>query len=125
MVRAYKADFIRNANLKSADYEINPEIMYKAMILRARIIEIPAHLDWTEQNKFSGKRTSSIRIIKGFFSGLMSAFIFRPYIFFIGIGSVLMLLSMYELICLLFDTLRDLKLSLIQEIQQLILFLLV
>ena len=43
-------------NLKTKDYEISPEIMYKAMILRARIVEIPAHLDWTEQNKSSGKK---------------------------------------------------------------------
>jgi len=41
MARAYKADFIKNLNLKTKDYEINPEILYKAMILRARIIEIP------------------------------------------------------------------------------------
>jgi len=40
--RAYKAEFIKNLNLKAVDYEINPEILYKAMILRARIIEIPA-----------------------------------------------------------------------------------
>lgn len=109
MVRAYKATFIRNVNLKTKDYEINPEIMYKAMILRARIIEIPATLDWTEQNKFAGKRTSSIRLIRGFFSGLMSAFIFRPYIFFVAIGSFLMLLSMYQLVWLLVDTLVDLR----------------
>jgi glycosyltransferase involved in cell wall biosynthesis len=95
MVRAYKKDFIQTVNLKTKDYEINPEILYKAMILRARIDEIPAHLDWTEQNKHSGKRTSSMRVIRGFFSGIMSSFIFRPYIFFIAIGLVLMLLSMY------------------------------
>jgi hypothetical protein len=83
--------------------------MYKAMILRAHIVEIPAHLDWTEQNKFTGKRTSSIRVLRGFFSGIMSAFIFRPYIFFIGIGSILMILSLYELIWLLFYTLSDLE----------------
>jgi hypothetical protein len=35
----------------------------------------------------------------------MSAFIFRPYIFFLAIGVVLMLLSMYELVWLLIDTL--------------------
>jgi len=104
MVRAYRREFIRHVNLKTKDYEINPEIMYKAMILRAKITEIPAHLDWTEQNKFVGKRTSSIRVLRGFFSGLMSGFIFRPYIFFIGIGAVLMGLSMYELIWLLVDT---------------------
>lgn len=109
MVRAYKTSFIRTVNLKSKDYEINPEIIYKAMILRAHIVEIPAHLDWTEQNKYIGKRISSIRILRGFFSGIMTAFIFRPYIFFLGIGSLLMFLSLYELIWLLFDTLSDLN----------------
>ncbi|NOT91730.1 glycosyltransferase family 2 protein [Ferruginibacter sp.] len=108
MVRAYRKEFIQTLNLKTRDYEINPEIVYKGMILRARIEEIPAHLDWTEQNKFAGKRTSSLRVLRGFFSGLMSGFIFRPYIFFMGIGAVLMLLSLYELVWLLFDTLSDL-----------------
>jgi hypothetical protein len=105
MVRAYRSGFIQSMNLKTKDYEVNPEIMYKAMILRARIVEIPAHLDWTEQNKYSGKRTSSMRIIRGFFSGIMSGFIFRPYIFFLGIGAVLMLLSIYEMFWALHNTL--------------------
>lgn len=109
MVRAYRSSFIKNVNLKTKDYEVNPEILYKAMILRARIVEIPTHLDWTEQNKFKGQRTSSMRIFRGFFSGIMSGFIFRPYIFFVGIGSILMLLSLYELIWLLYDTLVGLK----------------
>jgi dolichol-phosphate mannosyltransferase len=105
MVRAYRRSFIRSLNLKTKDYEINPEIIYKAMILRARIVEIPAHLDWTEQNKFIGKRTSSMRVLRGFFSGIMSAFIFRPYIFFLGVGAILLSLSLYQLIWLLVDTL--------------------
>ena len=109
MVRAYRRDFIRTLNLKTKDYEVNPEIIYKGMILRARIVEIPAHLDWTEQNKYAGKRTSSIRVIRGFFSGIMSGFIFRPYIFFLGIGMALMLLSLYEMIWLLHDTISDLS----------------
>ncbi len=111
MVRAYKKEFIQTLNLKTIDYEINPEIIYKGMILRARIEEIPAHLDWTEQNKFAGKRTSSLRVLRSFFSGLMSGFIFRPYIFFMGIGAILMLLSLYELVWLLYDTLADLASS--------------
>lgn len=106
MVRAYRKDFINTVNLKTKDYEINPEILYKAMILRAKIVEIPAHLDWTEQNKYAGKRKSSIKVLRGFFSGIMSAFIFRPYIFFLAIGVVLMSLSMYEIIWLLVDTLK-------------------
>jgi hypothetical protein len=76
------------------------------MILRARIIEIPATLDWTEQNKYAKKRTSSIRLLRGFFSGLMSAFIFRPYMFFMGVGLILLGLSMYQLIWLLYDTIH-------------------
>ena len=106
MVRAYRRCFIRTLNLKTKDYEVNPEIIYKAMILRARIVEIPAHLDWTEQNKYSEQRTSSIRVIRGFFSGIMSGFIFRPYIFFLGVGTILMSLSLYELIWLLYDTVK-------------------
>ncbi len=114
MVRAYRTSFIQSLNLKTRDYEVSPEIMYKAMILRARIVEIPAHLDWTEQNKFAGKRTSSIRVLRGLFSGIMSAFIFRPYLFFLGIGIILMLLSLYELIWLLHDTLADMKFAHLQ-----------
>ena len=104
MVRAYRKSYIQTVNLKTKDYEIMPEIIYKSMILRAKIIEIPAHLDWTEQNKFAGKRTSSLRVFRSFFSGLMSGFIFRPYIFFMGIGVLLLLLSLYQLIWLFVDT---------------------
>ena len=109
MVRAYRKGFIQTLNLKTKDYEVNPEILYKAMILRARIVEIPGHLDWTEQNKYSGKRKSSIRIIRGVFSSIMSGFIFRPYIFFLGIGAVLMIISFYEIGWLLYGTLSDMS----------------
>jgi glycosyltransferase involved in cell wall biosynthesis len=109
MVRAYRSGFIQTLNLKTKDYEVNPEILYKAMILRARIVEIPAHLDWTEQNKYSGKRKSGIRIIRGVFSSIMSGFIFRPYIFFLGIGTVLMIISLYEIVWLLYGTLSDMS----------------
>ena len=97
MVRAYKADFIKNVNLKTKDYQINPEILYKAMILRARILEIPAHLDWTEQNHQKDKRTSKIKIGKNIYSGLSSCFIFRPYIYFMGAGFLVLLISLYVL----------------------------
>jgi hypothetical protein len=72
------------------------------------MVEIPAHLDWTEQNKFAGKRTSSLRVLRSVLSGLMSGFIFRPYMFFVGIGVVLLCLSLYELCWLLYDTLAAL-----------------
>lgn len=95
MVRTYKKEFLNKLNLKSSTYSINPEIIFKGLILRARIIEIPAHLDWSFQKQAGKKRSSSIRIINGIFGGLMSGFIFRPYFFFMGIGMVLFLISVY------------------------------
>lgn len=104
MVRAYKAEFIKNLNLKTIDYEINPEIIYKAMILRARIIEIPAHLDWSFQNKVGKERSSGIRLIRGFLSGLMSSFIFRPYIFYFSVGMGLLIISSYIITWIFINT---------------------
>ena len=109
MVRAYRGSYIKKLNLKTKDYEINPEIIYKSMIMRAAIVEIPAHLDWTEQNKFKQQRKSSMKVLRGFFSGIMSAFIFRPYVFFLAIGLFLMALSMFELIWLFYDTIHHLS----------------
>lgn len=104
MVRAYKASFIKNLNLKTKDYEINPEILYKAMVLRANIVEIPAHLDWSFQNEAGNKRTSGMRLMQGFFSGLMSGFIFRPYVFFITFGVLLFLVALYIIVWIFINT---------------------
>ena len=95
MVRAYRRDFIKHLVLKARDNEINPEIIYKTILLRGRIVEIPAHLDWSAQKKETNKRKSKIKVVRGILSGFMSGFIFRPYIFFIGIGIVLLLIALY------------------------------
>ena len=47
MVRVYDGRFLRSLDLRAMDTEINTEILYKAQILHARIVEIPAHLDWS------------------------------------------------------------------------------
>ena len=93
MVRAYKKDFLTSLNLKSHTYSIMPEIIYKGLILRKKIVEIPAHLDWSFQVNAGTGRASSMRIIKGIFEGLMNGFIFRPYAFFFAIGVFFMLIS--------------------------------
>ena len=95
MTRAYKKEFLDTVNLKTSTYSINPEIIQKAKILRGRIIEIPGHLDWTFQLKYGENRTSSARIYSGILNGLMSSFIFRPYGFFMIIGLLLLLASLY------------------------------
>ena len=42
--------------------EINTEILYKAQIMRARVVEIPAHLDWTDQEERMESRQVSLRV---------------------------------------------------------------
>ena len=97
MVRAYDRRFLNALNLKAMDYEINPEIIYKAQLLRARIVEIPAHLDWRFQKAEGKTRRSSMRILRGIMSCLFTGFIFRPFMFFIIPGFALMLVSLYPI----------------------------
>ena len=85
-------------------FEINPEIIYKSLLLRARIVEIPAHLDWGLQNEKGEKRVSNMRLIRGIISGFMSGFIFRPYFFFILIGLILLFISLYVIIWIFINT---------------------
>jgi hypothetical protein len=73
------------------------------MILRARIIEIPAHLDWSFQNKAGKSRVSGIRVFKGIFSGLMASFIFRPYMYFLSFGLLLMFVFLYLFVWLIIN----------------------
>src|SRR5690606_33410744 len=49
MVRAYNGNYLKHLALKARDNEINPEIIYKTILLRGSIVEIPAHLDWSAQ----------------------------------------------------------------------------
>jgi glycosyltransferase involved in cell wall biosynthesis len=95
MVRAYDAKFLRTLDLRSMGMEINPEIIYKAMLLRARIEEIPAHLDWRLQNAAGPKRKSSMRVLRHTMSTLISGFLFKPFMCFIIPGLVLLLFSLY------------------------------
>jgi glycosyltransferase involved in cell wall biosynthesis len=107
MVRGYDAEFLLSINLRAMDVDINTEILYKAMILRARIIEIPAHLAWEKQIGPEPKRKSSLQVLKAIIHSLVSGFTFRPFMFLILPGFLLFLLSLYPLCWLLFHTLRD------------------
>lgn len=94
MVRAYDGEFVRSLNLRATGMEVMPEMIYKAMILRARIEQIPAHLDWGAPQG-PVKRRSSMRIARQIFSTLLSGFIFRPFMFFIAPGMVLLAFSLW------------------------------
>jgi glycosyltransferase involved in cell wall biosynthesis len=97
LARAYDRKFLERLDLRAMDMDIHPEILYKSMILRARIVEIPAHLKWKPTKMAGGERQrkSSLRIIRAIISSFISGFTFRPFMFFIFGGILLLLLSLY------------------------------
>jgi glycosyltransferase involved in cell wall biosynthesis len=95
MVRAYDGKFLRSLNLKSMGMEINPEILYKAMLLRAQVEEVPAYLDWHLQRAEGVKRRSSMKVLRHTMSVLVSGFLFRPVMFFLIPSFTLFLFALY------------------------------
>jgi glycosyltransferase involved in cell wall biosynthesis len=101
MVRAYDGLFIRRLSLWAMDVDINPEIIHKAKILRARIVEVPARLNWQPKRKGTArtKRSQSTRrILRSIIQSFVSGYMFRPFMFFIMPGLLLFFLSLYPLI---------------------------
>jgi glycosyltransferase involved in cell wall biosynthesis len=97
MVRAYDRRFLSTLNLRSMGTDINTEILYKAELLGAKVVEIPAHLDWTFSQS-GGKRRSSIGALANSTNGyLLSGFMFRPVVFFIGPGLLVLAAAIYTL----------------------------
>lgn len=76
--------------------EIMPEIVQKTMVLRGRIEEIPAELDWARQNAFLGKRKSSMRVLRQILDTILSGFILRPFAFLILPGLVIFVFAIYS-----------------------------
>jgi glycosyltransferase involved in cell wall biosynthesis len=95
MVRVYDARFLRSLSLKSMGMDIIPEIIYKGMILGARIEEIPAHLDWSSFKAAATARRSSMKVFRHILSTVFSGFLFRPFMFFVIPGLTVLLFSGY------------------------------
>ena len=95
MVRAYDARFVRTLDLRAQGMDINPEVIYKSMLLRARIDEVPAHLDWQLQNAAGPRRKSSMKVLRHVTSTLLSGFLFKPFMFFMLPGLALLLFALY------------------------------
>ncbi len=94
MVRGYDGPFGRSLYLRSMGMDVMPETIYKTMILRAGITQIPAELDWGLQVK-EQSRQSSMRILRHILSTVLSGFVFRPFMFFILPGLVLLGFSLW------------------------------
>jgi hypothetical protein len=65
------------------------------MIMRGRIVEIPAHLDWSRQRAAGVGRVSSMRIARHVVSTIVSGFMFRPFTLMMLPGFALLLVSLY------------------------------
>jgi hypothetical protein len=81
IMRAYDGRFLRALNLRSRGMEINPEIIYKALVMRARVEELPARLDW---GPVKGRgRSSSMRVARHVAAVLVSGYLIKPFVFFV------------------------------------------
>ena len=96
MVRVYDGPFLRSLDLRAIDAEINTEIIYKARILHARIVEIPAHLDWSFATTDGRRRAVEGRLTGATASSLFASFLFRPFLFFVLPGLVLLAIAAYS-----------------------------
>jgi len=114
MVRVYDGPFIRSLDLRSMGMDIMPEMLYKADIVRARIEEMPARLDWGPQKRYKATRSSSMRIVYHIISTIFSGFLFRPFLFFVAPGLIIALFALYVDFWMFkhfFDTLEGLRQS--------------
>jgi len=110
MVRAYDARFLRTLDFYSMGMEVNSEILYKAMVLRARIEEIPAVLKWhlpdPDAPATKPARKSSMRIAKYVATLLVSGFLYRPIMFFLVPGFVALAIFAWCALWMLVDVIQ-------------------
>jgi glycosyltransferase involved in cell wall biosynthesis len=106
LVRAYDGEFIRSLNLKAMGPEINTEILYKARVLRSRVVEVPAHLDWTGQSERVAQRRVSLKVSPTSKLYLFASFLFRPLAFFVVPGVAVLALAVWTIGSVMLDSYR-------------------
>jgi glycosyltransferase involved in cell wall biosynthesis len=105
VTRAYKGEFIKQLDLHSDDKEIHLEILAKAKVLRAKIMEVPADLNWRQEKRLKPDsrkqpiRRSTLRARKTSSSHLFFALLNKPGMIFwipgfllLGISAVIFLI---------------------------------
>jgi glycosyltransferase involved in cell wall biosynthesis len=95
VVRAYDGAFIRRLSVKHSDQRVNVEIVYKAHVLNARIIEVPATLDWSGlAHRGASLRNHDRRIRSATYRTVLDGVLFRPYLLFLAGGAALFALGL-------------------------------
>ncbi len=125
VVRAYKSSFIKRLDLHSSDKEIHLEILSKAKILGAKIVEVPADLHWREHKMAKSRgsalpRRSTMKLKNTSSSHLFFALLSKPGIIFWVPGMMLIaasftilftivvsIVSEYDRELLLYHTIRN------------------
>ncbi|NEP16228.1 MAG: glycosyltransferase family 2 protein [Leptolyngbya sp. SIO4C1] len=96
MVRAYDADFLKSLSFRATGMDVNPEVLYKAKMLKATVTEVPAHLHWRTAaqpdtaRRPQARRKSSMKILRQSWSVFFYGFAFRPVMFFVIPGLLLL-----------------------------------
>lgn len=107
MVRAYDRPFLSSLSLRAMGTDINTEIIYKAQLLNARVVEVPAHLDWSSEQASTPERESKMQIGKATSAYMFSGFMFRPVAFFIIPGLLILAFALYNLGWLTYNILHE------------------
>lgn len=93
MVRAYDGPFVRELAIKATDDVINIETLHKAALLHARVVEVPATLDWTGLAARAGRtRMRDRRVRAKTYETVARGVLYRPYLVF-ALGGMLLLLA--------------------------------
>lgn len=80
MVRAYDGPFVRGLTLKAEGPDVMVEIIYKAQVLRARIVEIPATLSWAGlEARVSRSALTSTTSQLTTYRQLINGYLWRPF----------------------------------------------
>ncbi|MEM9093248.1 MAG: glycosyltransferase family 2 protein, partial [Cyanobacteria bacterium P01_F01_bin.53] len=95
MVRVYDANFLKSLSFRSMGMDVNPELLYKAKVLKVPVEEVPAHLHWLTgaqpQTPKAPRRKSSMKVLRQSWSVFFYGFVFRPVMFFLVPGLLLLL----------------------------------
>ncbi len=96
MVRAYDLKFFKSISFRNRGMDFMPEAIYKTMVLRGMIAQVPAHLNWAPCLEHSGTRTSSMKVLRQIKATFVSGFVFRPFVFFIAPGLFMAMFALYS-----------------------------
>ena len=98
IARAYKKSFINRLDLHSNNKDLHLEILYKAKILGAKILEVPGDLKWRKKKtaaiKKNIRRRSTLKFRRTSVSHFFFALLNRPGIIYFIPGSILLVISL-------------------------------